>query len=350
MNTPHIKKNADFDHIKQSDDLASEFWYARELMPLLGYKTWEGFSNVIKKARTSLERVYPDSTDHFRQVSKKIRIATGTNKESTRAIEDYKLTRRACYVIAQNGDSRKEAIALAQNYFASQTRKQELLETKEKEIERILARKKLSETEKKFSGVMTERGITGREIAEIKSSGDEALFGNPTSTLKDNLGIRKQKPLADHLPTISIKAKDLATEMSVHNTNEKNLAGKNQIKSEHNRNNCAVRKMLTENGIYPERLPSEEDVKKLERKYTQDEIKELAEHKLLGLELIEIDISNVSNNDELEKIQSIIKSNQGDSMIKIHYGMKGGRRVIEREIQINSEVLRGLREYIVVTH
>src|SRR5690606_37006194 len=213
-----INKNSNiFESIRHLNEDGEEYWYARELMSVLEYDKWGNFEKVIKKARESLEKSYPQSSEHFAEVSKKIKIGKGTKQEASRSINDFKLTRRACYLIAQNGDSRKKAIALAQNYFATQTRKQELKEMqeiKEKDIERILARRKLTESEKKFAGVVTEHGVDGKGIAEIKSSGDAALFGEPTNEVKKKLGIPGSKPLADHLPTITIKAKDLAAEMT----------------------------------------------------------------------------------------------------------------------------------------
>lgn len=349
--TTSINKQNDsiFESIKHLDSEGSEFWYARELMSVLGYDKWSNFLKVIERAKQSLQKTYSQTEDHFAEISKKIKIAEGTNKEAERNIVDFKLTRRACYLIAQNGDSRKEAVSLAQNYFASQTRKQELREIKEKDIERILARRKLSESEKKFSGVMNERGVDGRGIAEIKSAGDEALFGERTSEVKKKLGIEQSKPLADHLPTISIKAKDLATEMTTFNSLENNLLGKEKIKIEHVSNNAAVRKMLSESGIYPERLPAEEDVKKLEKKYSEDEIHEIEDSKVLSVNTLEIDIRGVSNEEDLEKIATLIKNNQGDSRLKIYYGSQNSPKVIIKEIQINSDIIGGLRKYLVVS-
>jgi DNA-damage-inducible protein D len=338
-----------FESIKHLDEIGEEYWNARELMPVLEYKTWEGFHEVVKRAEHALSKIYPQTTDHFRQLKKMIKVAAGTNKETKRSIVDYELTRRACYLIAQNGDSRKQAIALAQNYFATQTRKQELKEIKEKDIERILVRRKLTESEKKFSGVMTELGIDGKGIAEIKSSGDAALFGEPTSEVKKKLGISQSTPLADHLPSISLKAKDLATEMTTFKTQDKQLSGKDLVKIEHISNNSAIRKMLTESGIYPERLPAEEDIKKLEKKYTEEDIQEIEDTKMLNLDTIEIDIREVTTEDELKRIRSVIMNNQGNSKIKIYYGSLDNTKLIERDIQINKEVIDSLRKYLVVT-
>jgi DNA-damage-inducible protein D len=338
-----------FESIKHTDDDGHEYWLARELMSVLDYQRWEGFHEVIKRAEVALSKIYPQTTDHFRQVTKMIEIATGSNKQSSRGIIDYKLTRRACYLIAQNGDSRKEAIALAQNYFASQTRKQELIVAREKDIERILARRKLTESEKKFAGVMNERGVDGKGIAEVKSAGDEALFGQPTQIVKNKLGIRKDKPLADHLPTISIKAKDLATEMTTFKTQEKDLFGKDKIKSEHITNNSAVRKMLTESGIYPERLPAQEDIKKLERKYSEQQISEVEEARLLAIDFLEIDIREVADEVELTRIRELIHANNGHSTLRIYYGSAAETKLIERSIQITPEVVDALRKYLVIT-
>ncbi len=353
MSNIEVDKNTNiFESIRHLNEDGEEYWFARELMSVLEYKTWEGFHEVIKRAETALSKIYPQTPDHFRQVKKMIKVAAGTNKETVRNIVDFKLTRRACYLIAQNGDSRKKAIALAQNYFATQTRKQELkemLEIKEKDIERILARRKLTESEKKFSGVITEQGVDGKGIAEIKSSGDAALFGEPTNEVKKMLGIPGSKPLADHLPTISIKAKDLATEMTTFKTQEQNLLGKDRIKIEHISNNTAVRKMLLESGIYPERLPAEEDIKKLERKYSEEELLEIENANIMSLDVLEIDIRGIVSLDELNIIKATILNNPGECVLRIYYGSRIDTKILERDIEINSEVISALRKYLVIT-
>lgn len=337
-----------FESIRHLDEEGVEYWFARELMPLLGYDKWANFQKIVNKAKKSLQTTYQQTNDHFAEVGKMIRIGTGTNKESTRKVIDYKLSRRACYLIAQNGDSRKEAIALAQNYFASQTRRQELRSIREKDIERILARRKLTESEKKFAGIMNSRGIDGKGIAEVKSAGDEALFGKPTKEVKEELGIQKNKPLADHLPTISIKAKDLATEMTTFKMEENDLLGTDPIKNEHRLNNSAVRKMLTENGIFPEILPAEEDVKKLEKKYTLDQIQNVEDGRLLAVSTLDIDVRDISDRETLEEIKFTVQNNPGDILLRIFYGERGDLRIINTTIDINPETLSVLRPYLVL--
>lgn len=345
----NLKTTSLFESIRKFDDQGREYWLARELMPLLGYGQWKNFDKVIKRAMDALSKSYPHTGDHFVEIGKKIKIGVGSNKEATREIVDYKLTRHACYLIAQNGDSKKQEIALAQVYFATQTRRQEMAQEKQKAIARVVARRKLSTTEKKFSGILSSRNIDGASIAEIKSAGDEALFGSPTKEVKAQMGISDESPLADHLPTISIKAKDLATEMTTFNTLENGLIGKDRIKSEHINNNSAVRKMLNENGIYPERLPAEEDVKKLERKIKEQDLALQSSAKKLAMDLdkITLDIRGVKSRAELERIRDIIKGNPGAAKMFIVYGAEGNIRVLEREIGINSNVIAQLRQYII---
>jgi DNA-damage-inducible protein D len=338
-----------FETIKRIDEEGYEYWFARELMPLLGYAEWRNFHKVILKAKKALEAIYPQSGEHFVEVNQKYKIAPGRHNEGSGEKLDYKLSRRACYLIAQNGDAAKDAIAQAQNYFAQQTRKQEVLEEREKHIERILARRKLSETEKKFAGVLAARGIDGRGIAEIKSAGDAALFGHTTKQVKQKLGIKEDTPLADHLPTISIKAKDLATEMTTFKAQKQNIYGKDRVKFEHASNNSAVRKMLSESSIYPEQLPAEEDVKNLEKKYSEEDIKEVEEHKLLATDILEIDIIGVFDMEELAQIKSVIDNNQGNSKLRIYYGSEEEKLTIERDIQINPDVINALSKYLVIT-
>jgi DNA-damage-inducible protein D len=252
-----------------------ECWSARELQEILGYSKWENFVKVIEKAKDSCNNSGESVADHFPDVGKTIPMPKGAERE----IEDILLTRYACYLIAQNGDSRKEEISFAQNYFAVQTRRAELIERRLLAYERVRAREKLSQTEKKLSGVLYERGIDNQGFAIIRSKGDQALFRLSTIQLKKKMGIPENRPVADFLPTVSIKAKDLAAEMTGVNVQSKNLKGQSPIEKEHIDNNLAVREMLTKRGIIPENLPAAEDVKKLRRKLESDEKKMLTETK-----------------------------------------------------------------------
>lgn len=252
-----------------------ECWSARELQTLLGYSKWENFEKVINKAKDSCHNAGENIDDHFPDVRKTIPMPKGAEKE----IGDMLLTRYACYLVAQNGDARKEEISFAQNYFAVQTRRAELVEKRLLEFERVKAREKLSQTEKQLSGILYERGIDGQGFAIIRSKGDQALFRLGTIQLKKKLHIPDTRPVADFLPTISIKAKDLAAEMTGLNVQNKDLKGQNSIEKEHVDNNLAVREMLTKRGIFPENLPPSEDVKKLQRKLEGDEKKILTKNK-----------------------------------------------------------------------
>ncbi len=252
-----------------------ECWSGRELQEILGYSKWENFSKVIDKAKESCRNAGEHVSDHFPDVRKVIEAGKGAQHE----IDEVLLTRYACYLIAQNGDSRKEEISFAQNYFAVQTRRAELIEKRLLAYERVKAREKLSHTEKKLSGILYERGVDNLGFGVIRSKGDQALFRLSTFHLKKKLGIPDNRPVADFLPTISIKAKDLAAEMTSVNVQSKNLKGQAPIEKEHIDNNLAVREMLTQRGITPENLPAAEDVKKLQRKLESDEKKMLTEVK-----------------------------------------------------------------------
>ena len=252
-----------------------ECWSARELQVLLGYSKWENFEKVIQKAKDACKNAGEDISNHFPDIRKTIAMPKTAEKE----IVDIALTRYACYLIAQNGDSRKEEIAFAQNYFAVQTRRAELVEQRLLEYERVKAREKLSLTEKQLSGVLYERGIDNQGFAIIRSKGDQALFRLNTQMLKRKMGVPENRPLADFLPTISIKAKDLAAEMTGLNVQSKDLKGHNPIEKEHIENNMAVREMLTKRGIVPENLPPAEDVKKIQRKLDGDDKKILKDSK-----------------------------------------------------------------------
>lgn len=252
-----------------------ECWSARELQVLLGYSKWENFEKVIQKARDACNNAGEEILYHFPDVRKTIAMPKGAEKE----IDDILLTRYACYLVAQNGDSRKEEISFAQNYFAVQTRRAEIVEQRILQFERVKAREKLSHTEKQLSGILYERGVDNQGFANIRSKGDQALFRLNTQMLKRKMGVAANRPVADFLPTISIKAKDLAAEMTGLNVQNKDLKGQARIENEHIQNNMAVREMLTKRGIVPENLPPAEDVKKLQRKLEGDDKKILKDSK-----------------------------------------------------------------------
>lgn len=252
------------------DDTDVEYWLARELMPLLGYERWENFEKAIKRSMESCETSGITVTDHFREVTKMVQLGSG----SKRNVRDYMLTRYACYLIAQNGDPKKEEIAFAQSYFAVQTRKQELIEERIAYIERTEARGRLRESEKRLSQNIYERGVDDVGFGRIRSKGDTALFGgHTTQDMKRKMGVKDNRPLADFLPTLTIAAKNLATEMTNYNVEEKDLQGEVAITTEHVQNNSSVRSMLGERGIKPEELPPSEDIKKLERRVKSQEKK-----------------------------------------------------------------------------
>lgn len=248
-----------------------ECWSARELQTILGYSKWENFSKAIDRAKESCSNAGEEIANHFPDIRKMVAIGSGAEKE----IDDMMLTRYACYLIAQNGDSRKSEIAFAQNYFAIQTRKAELIEARMLEYERVEARAKLTHTENQLSGVLYERGVDSKGFAIIRSKGDQALFRLNTQQLKRRMGIPETRPAADFLPTVSIKAKDFAAAMTSENVQTKNLHGATSIEKEHVDNNLAVRRIMLERGITPENLPPAEDVKKVERRLKSEEKKVL---------------------------------------------------------------------------
>ena len=273
-----------FDLVIHSDETAKiEFWYARDLMPLLGYERWENFDKAVNRAMDACETSGIEVSDQFREVTKMVALGSG----SKRNIKDYMLTRYACYLIAQNGDPKKEEIAFAQSYFAVQTRKQELIEERISLIERTEARGRLRESEKRLSQNIYERGVDDAGFGRIRSRGDRALFGGyTTQEMKERLGVKDNRPLADFLPTLSIAAKNLAAEMTNYNVEEKDLQGEPAITGEHVQNNRSVRDMLGQRGIKPEDLPPAEDIKKLERRVKAQEKKLAAQSGKLPGEIL----------------------------------------------------------------
>lgn len=258
-----------FESHAQATESGIEYWLARGLQHLLGYTKWDNFLNVISKAKTACEVSGHTIPDHFADVGKMVDLGSGSQRE----IGDIMLTRYACYLIAQNGNPAKQEIAFAQTYFAMQTRKAELIEQRMLETERVSARKKLTDTEKELSGVIFEQTGGNQNFALIRSKGDQALFGKSTQAMKAQWLVPDNRPLADFAPTIVLKAKDFATEITIHNARAKNMRSEPQISDEHITNNQAVRQTLLNRGIHPESLPPAEDVKKVERRLASTEKK-----------------------------------------------------------------------------
>jgi DNA-damage-inducible protein D len=272
MNSESIQAlTATFEGHAQQTETGIEYWLARDLQPLLGYTQWRNFLSIIGKAKIACERSNRQAEDHFADVSKMVDLGSGSQRE----IEDIMLTRYACYLIAQNGDPRKQEIAFAQTYFAIQTRRAELIETRLLEAERISARRKLSDTEKELSEVIYEQTGGNEDFGLIRSKGDQALFGKSTRAMKAHWNIPANRPLADFAPTIILKAKDFAAEITIFNAREHNMQSEAAISEEHITNNKAVRDTLLQRGIRPEALPAAEDVKKVERRVATEEKKGL---------------------------------------------------------------------------
>lgn len=308
-----------FEVIKAMNEDGVEMWSARDLMPLLGYDKWENFEKVIKKAIQASDNSGIDSMGQFLEVRKE---SIGGNRAVFYS-KDYRLTRYACYLIAQNGDPTKEEIAFAQTYFAFQTRKQEVMQKNASELERLTARDKLSNTEKRFSGVMFDQGIDGMGIAIIRARGDKALFGgNTTDGMKKKLEIPSGRALADFLPTITIKAKDLATEMTTFKAKEKGLKNQESIGLTHEGHNQSVREVLVNEGIYPESLPKAEDIKVLERKIRKEfkgveglQQKRIAVHERVDdqLERLIIRIPKGTTTEHLQRLNILLRKNPGET-------------------------------------
>ena len=279
MNSESIQElTATFEAHAQETESGVEYWLARDLQPLLGYTQWRNFLSIVGKAKTACERSERQPADHFADVSKMVDLGSGSQRE----VEDIMLTRYACYLIAQNGDPRKQEIAFAQTYFAVQTRRAEIIEQRLLEAERISARKKLSDTEKELSKVIYEQTGGNEDFGLIRSKGDQALFGKSTKAMKAQWKVPANRPLADFAPTIILKAKDFAAEITIFNAREHGMQSEEAISQEHITNNQVVRDTLLQRGIRPESLPATEDVKKVERRLASDEKKSLKNVNGLG--------------------------------------------------------------------
>jgi DNA-damage-inducible protein D len=259
-----VRLHASFeDMVQKFPDTGTEFWCARDLQMLLGYTEWRNFAKVVDKAITACQNAGYDPRDHFVEINKMVRLGSGAQRQVT----DIALTRYACYLIAQNGDPAKDPIAFAQTYFAVQTRKQEVIEQRLVEAERVGARRKLTQSEKELSGIIFERLRDNESFGRIRSKGDTAMFGGRTTQdMKHKLGVPEGRPLADFLPTITIKAKDFANEITNFNIKERDLRTEPGVADEHVKNNQEVRRLLVDRGIVPEKLPPAEDVRKVERR------------------------------------------------------------------------------------
>ena len=257
-----------FEKIAQKNEEGREIWYARDLQQLLGYVRWENFMTAIQRAMSACSSYNQNVADHFREITKEIEGGKGAKLKA----QDFQLSRYACYLIAQNGDPTKSEIAFAQTYFAVQTRKQEVLEQRLLEHERLEARKKLTEAEKQLSGVLYEHGVDEKGFGYVRSVGDRALFGGlDTQTMKDRLGVKGNRPLADFLPTVLLKGKEFAAAITSFNVRKDAIQGLQAVAGEHVTNNSAVRKTLLDRGVVPEKLPPEEDIKKIERRHAKAE-------------------------------------------------------------------------------
>jgi DNA-damage-inducible protein D len=273
-----IALTSTFEAHAQETENGVEFWLARDVQHLLGYAKWDNFLNVISKAKTACEVSGHEVSDHFADVGKMVDIGSGVVRE----IDDVMLTRYACYLIAQNGDPKKEEIAFAQSYFALQTRKAELIEKRLLEMERVSARQKLTATERELSSVIFQQTGSNSNFGLIRSQGDRALFGKSTQSMKSTWRVPASRPLADFAPTIVLKAKDFATEITIHNAREHELNSEHAFSEEHITNNLAVRRTLLLRGIRPESLPPAEDVKKVERRLASEAKKSLGRPESLG--------------------------------------------------------------------
>ena len=267
-----------FEEIKITDETWFEFWSARDLMKWLWYKKWQTFEKVIEKAEVACNNSLIESKNHFTDASKMVWLGSWSNRN----IKDYFLTRYACYLIAQNWDSRKIEISLAQTYFASQTRKLELAEQEIENNKRLEARKKLAKSEKQIEDTIYSRWIKlPVEFATFKNKKIEALYNISIKQLKAKRWIPENRALADFDSEVELKAKDFIYAMTDHNIKEKNIIWKQNLNEELVSNAKETRNTMLKRWIVPEELRAQEDLKLIEKRRIQ-EVRKLENNKKLN--------------------------------------------------------------------
>lgn len=259
-----VAHESPFEQIKKINEYGQEYWSARDLMVILGYAKWINFKTPINKAMEACENSGQSIIDHFADIGNMVDI--GSNAKRT--IEDYQLSRYACYLVVQNADPEKEMVALGQTYFAFQTRKQEIFEQATEDEKRIMLRQELQKHNSYLAGAAQDAGVeTSLDFAIFQNHGYMGLYGGlDAKDIHKHKGLKKSQNILDHMGSTELAANLFRATQTEEKLRRENIQGKDKANRTHYEVGKKVRKTIEEiGGTMPENLPAEDSIKKLEK-------------------------------------------------------------------------------------